>query len=203
MSAPELGGVRWLSQDPSGRQEHRQPGQGQYRRADDRNRRPGQVRGPLPQLLTGAQRRAVPAAAGCRRRRRSPRPPAAGRRSARGPAAARRRRPGSGRPSASASGSPGTAPGPPRSGSTRTGPDARSTAAAPGCPALTRVRSRAARVSRGAPVRRTISSNRRLPRNTSRTASRAHFSPTTSRVRATEHSRGWAACGGHGRQYTR
>ena len=53
-------------------------------------------------------------------------------------------------------------------------------------PVPTRVRRRAARVSRGAPVRRTISSNRRLPRNTSRTARRAHFSPTISSVRAME-----------------
>src|SRR5438094_1467340 len=60
-------------------------------------------------------------------------------------------------------------------------------------PAPTSERSRAASVSRGAPVRRTISSKRRLPRNTSRTASSAHFSPTISSVRATEHSRGWAA----------
>src|SRR5450755_19668 len=60
-------------------------------------------------------------------------------------------------------------------------------------PAATRVRRRAASVSRGAPVRRVISSNLRLPRNTSRTASKAHFSPTSSRVRATEHVRGCAA----------
>src|SRR5579875_3155606 len=57
-------------------------------------------------------------------------------------------------------------------------------------PFATRLRSRAASVSRGAPVLATISSNRRQPRNTSRTASRAHFSPTTSRLRATEQVRG-------------
>ncbi len=45
----------------------------------------------------------------------------------------------------------------------------------------------------GAPVRATIWSKRRTPRNTSRTASSAHFSPTTSRVRATEQVRGWVA----------
>ena len=59
-------------------------------------------------------------------------------------------------------------------------------------PAATRVRSRAASVSRGAPVRRTISSNRRSPRKTSRIASSAHFSPTMSRVRAMEQIRGSA-----------
>src|SRR5690349_11039304 len=68
-------------------------------------------------------------------------------------------------------------------------------------PAATSVRSRAASVSRGAPVRRTISSNLWSPRNTSRMASRAHFSPTTSRVRAIEHSRGWAATGVMGPLY--
>src|ERR1700689_2446645 len=59
-------------------------------------------------------------------------------------------------------------------------------------PWLTRVFSRAAKVSRGAPVFCTISSNRRQPRKTSRIARRAHFSPTTSRVRATEQVRGAA-----------
>ena len=47
-------------------------------------------------------------------------------------------------------------------------------------------------MSLGAPIRRTISSNLRLPRKTSRTASSAHFSPTISSVRATEHTLGWA-----------
>ena len=42
------------------------------------------------------------------------------------------------------------------------------------------------------PGRRTISSNRRLPRKTSRTASSAHFSPTRSSVRAIEQGRGSA-----------
>src|ERR1700759_554720 len=59
-------------------------------------------------------------------------------------------------------------------------------------PAPVSVLSRAVRVSRGAPVRRTISSNRRLPRKTSRSASSAHFSPMTSRVRAIEQVRGRA-----------
>ena len=59
-------------------------------------------------------------------------------------------------------------------------------------PLSTSVFNRAAMVSRGAPVRRTISSKRRLPRKTSRMASRAHFSPTTSRERAMEQIRGSA-----------
>ena len=68
-------------------------------------------------------------------------------------------------------------------------------------PEPTSARRRAAIVSRGAPVLRTISSNRRLPRNTSRTASSAHFSPTTSSVRATEHSRGCAETATMPRRY--
>jgi hypothetical protein len=57
-------------------------------------------------------------------------------------------------------------------------------------PAPVSERRRAASVSRGAPVRLIIWSKRRLPRNTSRTASSAHFSPTIASVRAMEHARG-------------
>src|SRR4051794_4895421 len=51
-------------------------------------------------------------------------------------------------------------------------------------------RSRAVRMSRGAPVLAAMSLNRRTPRNSSRTTSSDHFSPTTSRAPAIEHRRG-------------
>src|ERR1700745_1609248 len=57
-------------------------------------------------------------------------------------------------------------------------------------PAAGSVCSLSASLSRGPPVRRTISSNLRSPRKTSRIASSAHFSPTMSRGRAIEQVRG-------------
>lgn len=56
------------------------------------------------------------------------------------------------------------------------------------------LRSRAVRMSRGAPVLATICSKRRSPKNTSRRASSDHFSPTTSSVRAMGHARGVGRC---------
>src|ERR1700712_3015105 len=44
-------------------------------------------------------------------------------------------------------------------------------------------------MSRGAPVLAAMRSKRRLPRNSSRTTSRAHFSPTTCSAVATEQGR--------------
>src|SRR3954464_1013883 len=57
-------------------------------------------------------------------------------------------------------------------------------------PCSSRRRSRAVRMSRGAPVLAAMSLKRRLPRNSSRTTSSDHFSPTTSRAAATEQRRG-------------
>src|SRR5687768_9584473 len=53
-------------------------------------------------------------------------------------------------------------------------------------PAASRVRSRAVRMSRDAPVLRAMASNLRLPKLISRMASIAHFSPTTWSALASE-----------------
>src|SRR4051812_23740543 len=60
-------------------------------------------------------------------------------------------------------------------------------------PTSSSLRSRAVRMSRGAPVLAAMSLNRRTPRTSSRITSNDHFSPTTSRAEAIEHRRGEAA----------
>src|SRR3954465_7011206 len=60
-------------------------------------------------------------------------------------------------------------------------------------PTSSSLRSRAVRMSRGAPVLAAMSLNRRTPRTSSRITSNDHFSPTTSRAEAIEQRRGEAA----------